>query len=89
MRRVSGAGPSAPPKPPGDPHGDDPLTESLTAAGVTLTHCPESLPPEATFSGPMWLINGRRYDGSMGWGPPALRRLLPQRTLKGEAGTGR
>lgn len=57
-------------------HGEDALEEVSRIAGVDPTRCAELPLQAATFKGPTWLINGRRYDGSLGWGPHALRRLV-------------
>ncbi|MDP6945938.1 MAG: DsbA family protein, partial [Myxococcota bacterium] len=70
------------PVPGGQTHRDDDtnahtLADTLRLAGVDAKTCVDRVRPPATFVGPAWLINGRRYDGSMGWGPPALRRLAP------------
>jgi protein-disulfide isomerase len=60
-----------------EPHHDkDTLKEVSRISGLDPARCAGTQPQKATFAGPTWLINGRRYDGSLGWGPPALRRLM-------------
>ena len=59
-----------------DHHDPDALDEVSQLAGLNVEQCEDTSPKAATFDGPTWLINGRRYDGSLGWGPQALRRLI-------------
>ena len=54
---------------------EDPLPAITASLGLKASSCAATTPKPATFQEATWLINGRRYDGSLGWGPPALRRL--------------
>ena len=60
------------------------LEDALRLTGVTMEGCPPNTPEASAQPTPTWLINGRRYTGSLGFGPPALRHLLSRIRAEGD-----